>query len=88
MNKNFAAQIATRLDDALAAFRETGSEVEDGLAHGYSLVQDRLTSVAALVALAEGAKANHRETGTNFSLGVALAASRTVEMLDKMLKEA
>lgn len=78
MNENFAAQIATRLDEALAAFRETHSEIEEGMAHGYSLVQDH--SIEGLPALAAGALEVHREAGTNFSLGVALATSRAVEI--------
>lgn len=88
MNENLAAKIATRRNEALAAFEASGYEFEEGLAHGYSLVQDRLTSVAALIALAEGAKQNYREAGTKFAFGVSLAASRTVEMLDEMLRGA
>lgn len=78
MNANFTAQIAARLEGALAAFRETGSEIEDGMAHGYSLVQD--SSIEGLPALSEHTLQVHREMGTNFSLGVALAVARAVEI--------
>lgn len=88
MNENFAAKIATLRNEALTAAKATGSEAEEGLAHGYALVQDRITSAAALIALAEGAKQNYRETRTKFAFGVSLAASRTVEMLDEMLRGA
>lgn len=87
MNENFAAQIAARLAEALADFRETGSEIEDGMAHGYSLAQDQRTA-EDLVALASGAQQTHREMCSNFSLGVALAVTRAVEILDETSEEA
>lgn len=86
MNENFAAQIATRLDEALAAFRETGSEYEEGLAHGYSLVQNH--SIEGLPALAVGADRVNFEADTDFSRGVSFATSHALQILNMISKEA
>lgn len=86
MNENFAAQIAARLDEALAAFRESGSEFEEGLAHGYSLVQD--TSIEGLPARAVGAHLAHMDAGTDFSRGVAFASQHAIQILNAISKGA